>query len=363
MEKGLLICSGAGKQKNIGDYIQSVAQEQFIGRDYCYVEREKLNSFKSGKKKIKLIMNGWFMWNPENFPPSEDIIPLFISFHIVPSIAQRLLTNNCISYLKRFEPIGTRDTGTKKLLQSHGIDSYFSGCLTLTLGKDYKNEKKDGGVVFVDPYFEFGGNYNANIFVKIGRAIFYSVKYKKQIAAFSQNFNCDHKTRFGRLFPKLERVMMAASFYNSYKLSFSDQVLTRAHYISHTVNQSDFKGDDEKMEYARKLIRQYAKARLIITSRIHCALPALGLETPVIFVNSERLRGGRVRSSGRFGGLIELMHVMEWTPNAMKAITPELSKVMQDNRKIGEKTDISVMTSYKKYAKEMSERVCDFLKK
>ncbi len=42
----MLICRGAGKLKNIGDYIQSLAGEQFIGNDYCYVERETLNSLR-----------------------------------------------------------------------------------------------------------------------------------------------------------------------------------------------------------------------------------------------------------------------------------------------------------------------------
>ena len=36
---GLLVCAGSGDVKNIGDYIQSVAQEQFYDRIDTYVER------------------------------------------------------------------------------------------------------------------------------------------------------------------------------------------------------------------------------------------------------------------------------------------------------------------------------------
>ena len=38
MKNGLLICNGGGKKKNMGDYIQSVAQEQFLNPVDCYVE-------------------------------------------------------------------------------------------------------------------------------------------------------------------------------------------------------------------------------------------------------------------------------------------------------------------------------------
>lgn len=88
-------------------------------------------------------MNGWFMWNPAKFPPAPSINPLFVSFHIVPSFSERFFTKETIAYLKKFEPIGARDYGTRDLLESYGIKSYYSSCLTLTLGMHYKNEKKN----------------------------------------------------------------------------------------------------------------------------------------------------------------------------------------------------------------------------
>lgn len=108
---------------------------------------------------------------------------------------------------------------------------------------------------------------------------------------------------------------------------FDDEVLCSAHYIRHEVLQSQFHYDnDEKMEYAKYLIRKYAKAKLVVTSRIHCALPCLGIETPVIFVTSDNLEQGvgRSGSNGRFGGLIELLNLMEWTPSGVKVLTDSL---------------------------------------
>jgi polysaccharide pyruvyl transferase WcaK-like protein len=43
--------------------------------------------------------------------------------------------------------------------------------------------------------------------------------------------------------------------------------------------------DAEKFEIADTLLRKYAKAKLVVTSRIHCALPCLAMGTPVIFIN------------------------------------------------------------------------------
>ena len=73
MKIGVLECAPSSLYKNIGDYVQSVAQEQFLPKADCYVEREALNSFHSDEK-TNVIMNGWFMWHPETFPPQMTLI-------------------------------------------------------------------------------------------------------------------------------------------------------------------------------------------------------------------------------------------------------------------------------------------------
>ena len=363
MKNGLLICSGSDVRKNIGDYIQSIAQEQFIGKDYQYVERESLNTFKSDEK-VNLIMNSWFMWHPENFPPSDDINPLFISFHINPSIASKLLTEKSIAYLKKYQPIGCRDTDTMRLLQSNGIDSYFSGCLTLTLGISYKTPQKDGSIYFVDPYYEFcagGGNFSRFYRLKnYLRALYHSFKTRRVVSKFYNNFSCEFHTKLYKISARLDRFVLASCFYEAYRIHFSDDVFLQAKFISHMVVQSNFKDDDEKMNYARLLINKYARAQLIVTSRIHCALPALSVETPVVFVTSEKLRGGSIRGAGRFGGLIDLMHVMEWTKCGLKIKTPELKRILH-NGKINKSTDVGAKTEYRKLSEMMEERVRGFL--
>lgn len=359
---GLLVCAGSGPVKNIGDYIQSVAQEQFYNRIDTYVEREALDVF-SSDEKTNVIMNAWFMWNPEHFPPSSSINPLFISMHIVPSIADKMLSLSTILYLKQYEPIGARDMGTKAILERYGVQSYFSGCLTLTLGLKYKNDEKDGSIYFVDPYYELGRGKKLFKGCNILLAFFLLVKYYSHIRPLKDKFVCEFHTRLDILFPWIDKMLHLASFYDTYSKVFDDEILCSAHYIKHEVLQSQFHYDnDEKMEYARNLIRKYAKAKLVVTSRIHCALPCLGVETPVIFVTSDNLEHGANRSgsNGRFGGLIELLNVMKWTPEGVKVLTDSLRESLYKG-KISMLSKICNSKSYKPLCESLIKSVENYI--
>ncbi len=130
---------------NLGDYIQKIAVKQFLKGNITEIDRDNLKNYFG--EKIKLIINGWFMEKPNNWPPSENIIPLFISFHINPIIKSYILNKKGVEYLKQHEPIGCRDLYTKLILEKKGIRAYFSGCLTLTLDRKklkIKNNFKKG---------------------------------------------------------------------------------------------------------------------------------------------------------------------------------------------------------------------------
>lgn len=357
---GILKCSGTGAFKNIGDYIQSVAQEQFWEHKDCYVERETLNTFEA-KESVNVIMNGWFMWAPDNFPPSPAINPLFISFHIVPEIAQKLLTDQSIKYLKNYEPIGARDTGTMNILKNNGVESYFSGCLTLTLGKKYQSNKKNDNIFFVDPYFEFGGKLKQNPLKKHFKAWWYYIKNRNKVKKILKNFNYEFSSLY-RFWPSIEKKLMAASFYQSYSNFFSDDILQQAEFIQHNVKQIDFPTEESKIDYAKQLICKYATAKLVVTSRLHCGLPCLGLETPVIFVTSDALNGSSIRSAGRFGGLIDLFHVAKWVPNTVKASSKELEELSL-NGKINLNTCLKNSTKYESLKNNLISTIEQWQKK
>ena len=359
---GLLICAGSGSVKNIGDYIQSVAQEQFYDHVDTYVEREALDIFFSDEK-TNVIMNAWFMWRPEHFPPSPSINPLFVSMHIVPSIANKMLSSESVAYLKQYEPIGARDIGTKEILEHYGVKSYFSGCLTLTLGLKYKSKEKDGLIYFVDPYYELGGGKRLFKGYNYIYALFLLMKHFRHVQGLKKNFAYEFRSCLYRILPVLDKWLHLASFYDTYSKTFDDNVLYSALYIKHEVEQSQFDYDNgKKMEYARNLVRKYAKAKLIVTSRIHCALPCLGVETPVIFVTSKNLEKGMGRggSNGRFSGLIELLNQMEWTSTGLKVSTESLRKSLCRG-KVTLKSKICNDTSYKPICDSLVNRVKEYL--
>lgn len=311
MKEGLLICTGEYDHKNIGDFIQSLAAQQYYNHTDILVEREELNNFQS-VERTKIILNGWFMRHPENWPPSKDLDPLITSLHIVPRVAERMLSPEGISYFKKHEPIGCRDTGTMKILQEKGIDCYFSGCLTLTLGLKYKSSQRNSNIIFVDPYYDIILKGKKSIF-KVSQIIkhiknffknkTFIVKLRKQ-----GNFVCEFNTPIARFSKRLHELWCITAFYSTYKTLFSDEVLFNAEYITHNVPQALFENDYDKLEYAETLLKKYSKAHFVVTSRIHCALPCLGLETPVLFVNSSGLN--TLRSNGRFGGLLDLFYTL-----------------------------------------------------
>ncbi|SFD71847.1 glycosyltransferase [Streptomyces aidingensis] len=78
------------------------------------------------------IVFGWYMrriWGRHDFPLHPAIRPLFLSFHLNRS---EILTPGAVAYLKKYGPVGCRDWHTVDRLLSHGVDAFFSGCVTTT---------------------------------------------------------------------------------------------------------------------------------------------------------------------------------------------------------------------------------------
>ena len=103
MKTGILGFIGS---KNIGDYVQTKAVIDLVGsKNIKILDRENLDKYNDNV--IQTIINGWFMESPENWPPSKKIKPLFISFHLNPSIKTEFLKDESIKYFKSHEPVGS----------------------------------------------------------------------------------------------------------------------------------------------------------------------------------------------------------------------------------------------------------------
>lgn len=301
---------------NVGDNIQSLAAKQFMPRVDTYINRECLAEYHG--EKMKVIMNGWFTHNYNNWVPSEDIEPLFVSFHVNNTAAPGMLNDKGIAYLKKHEPIGCRDQFTADLLKSKGIEAYFSGCLTLTLDS-YKVDDSERGdkIYIVDPLYSYPRWEKVTMdwkwFVKsiLNGKLFQLGKKKKHLKNF-----------------------------------ISSDLLKSAIYINQEPPANTY-NDDQKFAMAEDLLHQYAKAKLVITSRIHCALPCLAMGTPVIFINGF----DSFVDSCRFDGILELFNRID-----INAKTGEFSANFPLEGKITKDTVVKNLEKHHVLAEQLKEK-------
>ena len=337
MINGLLIYKNYDGHFNIGDYIQSLAARQFFEKGIDkYIQREELNNYYG--EKVKLFMNGWFMHEPENWPPSEDVYPFFVSFHMNSFAYKLLLAPHSIEYLKKWEPIGCRDRKTVELFEEQGIKAYFSGCLTLTLGINYSSNDKRTHVYFVDPYFEVGKNI-----VSIAKYSFHLLLNFRKIKIISE-----------KIFKKynVKSIIKSAAFFSNYQKVFDNSIMDEIIFIKHNVKGADFESEEKKFEYAEELIHCYSNAKLVVTSRIHCALPCLGMNTPVIYIeNLEQ----KETSACRLDGIKDLFNIITYRKGIMKIIFSDLKKIYLN-------TSIQNKKDFLSYQSSLHERGSEFVK-
>lgn len=358
--------------KNIGDYVQAVATRQFVHPIDEYIEQEEADKYyPRDHKKIRLIMNGWFQWRAENWPPSEYIEPLLVSMHISPIKAKELLNPQGIEFLKKNGPVGCRDLYTKDLLESVGVPAYFSACMTLTLGKNYyvpKSERK--GVCIVDPYFEIpeivkeiDGKKKVD-FWKVFSSIFYFMRHFITIKKLAKNtfFRDYSPTGFlDRKRSKFRKYYKAGLFYKTYSKKFERNLLLNSEYITHwmDVDMSGIVDNDDLLNIAESLIKKYASAEMIITSRIHAGLPSLGCDTPVVFISNEEVtsENGSFNTPGRLGGLLDFFRVMSLDVSNFKTDDDVFAKI----DKFGFNTKFENKNDWKPYAERLIEQCEEFM--
>lgn len=239
--------------ENVGNEIQSIAARRFLPQIDYHVDFNNLASFKADEE-FKMIMNAWYLHDKKSWPPiDENINPLLISMHLNTNntnTPEAFLSDESREFLSKYGPVGARDPLTQEFLQSNGIDSYFSGCLTLTL-KGEENVEKEDYIVLVD----------------VSQDVLEFVKSKtdKQIYVVSQALPTNlNKRKLDDLYFYLED-----RIYNS----------------------------QEKFFYGECLLNLYQRASCVITKRLHVALPCLALETPVLLINDDIING-EIRFSG-----------------------------------------------------------------
>lgn len=238
------------KTRNIGDDIQSVAASRFLPRVDQFVERDLLASY-APEQATKLICHGWFGTKPQNFGFGPGVDPLLLSMHISErsnfdkggdAVAFATVLRSVPELkaeLSRFGPVGARDLATLRLLRELGIEGYYSGCLTLTLERD--------------PLLQRGGEIVA----------------------------CDVPDE---IFARLREISNGP-----------------IRIIRHAIEPSH--DERQRLAEAERLLGIYQTAALVVTTRLHCALPCVAYGTPVLFLVHDF-------EAERFDGLLDLMQTV-----------------------------------------------------
>lgn len=251
---------------NLGDHVQVLAGQRLMDRlgvqPRFFVDRDDeiatADQIVGRSEPVGILLNGWFKWNGEAWPPHPLLLPLFLGFHIRLGRCPELISPEAVDYYRRYGPIGCRDTYTQSLLADLGVDSFVSRCLSLTFMRRTPNTRQQRDVFVV--------------------------------------------SRDERL------------------LDLLPESLGQFEFVSHYSDSTDF---DENMDAARSLLNMYrTRARFIVTTLLHCALPALAMGIPVVVfypINSETGHESDLERFTALDGLVRVYHPSEidevdWDP-------------------------------------------------
>lgn len=226
---GLLAYPGI---ENLGDVMQARAAKRFLPQVDCLIERERLATLQHAGP-VKLIMNGWFMHDADQWPAHPSINPLLVSMHFVEarparirkwikSSRERMLSGAGADYLREHGPVSARDLVTCEVLEDKGIPAFHSGCLTLTLTHERKRKRGDYLVA------------------------------------------CDLSPRQTAAL----RLMAAGR-----------EIISTTHLGGDILDQR------QQEQAVEDLLDLYANAAAVVTTRIHAAQPCLAIGTPVLLVH------------------------------------------------------------------------------
>ncbi|WP_438478754.1 polysaccharide pyruvyl transferase family protein [Streptococcus pluranimalium] len=208
---------------NIGDEIQSLAAKRFLPKVDYYLNRDYLNYFiPETHDDIKLIMNSWYTHHSENFPVVQPTVkPLLTSMYFADHTKSAFSSADNVAFFNEFGPVGARSTDTVSFMESIGVDTYFSGCVTLTLQSEPSIKKRD---------FILAVDVPKEALEKIQKESKYPVV---NISVYATHKNLTNSQRF---------------------------------------------------KLAQYYLYLYQSARSVVTMRIHTMMPCLALKTPVLML-------------------------------------------------------------------------------
>ena len=270
-DHGVVIGSLKASTENLGDYIQILACLRLLEtldlRPSIYLDRDTelaaAPALEACSGRVLLPLNGWFkrtVGSDPQWPPHERIIPVFIGFHVRPHQCPALLEPRSIDYMKAHGPVGCRDPFTIRALNEKGVSTYLSHCLSLSFAK-----RKPG---------------------EVGDTVVVASRDREIIDVLPPEYRNDHI------------------------------------YVNHYMVRDCF---SQYLTEAKSFLASYrTRARLVITTFLHCALPCIAMGIPVIaFLPRPQYDFQKTSDEERFSGLMEIAPVhrfgdmsnVDWNPH------------------------------------------------
>ncbi|MFL6603936.1 MAG: capsular polysaccharide synthesis protein [Steroidobacteraceae bacterium] len=259
---------------NLGDNIQIIAAENLLRRaglvpSFFADMTEGLAQPPpvSGELAPGIVLNGWFdtHWR---WPPHSAYRPLYLGFHIGYH-EPTLISPAALDHYAAHGPIGCRDRYTLSVLRSYGVEAFLSHCLTLTFARRLPDPDR-----------------------------------QKEVFVVSRD---------------------------RWILNYLPSSLGSYTFISH-YDYSDpepYEFEKHKRQAAELLKAYRDRAKLIVTTLLHCALPAAAMGIPVVvFYPPDEGRGREQFDLARLSSLAELVRVF-WVSEAAhvdwQGYTPDVS--------------------------------------
>ena len=220
---------------NLGDYVQTLATRRALSqvlpvKGFSYWDRDSLSFYKSDNQyedSVICVMQGWFS-HSLGFLPNKNIIPVWLGSHF-DEATQKYLKEILVMNPNYFCPeVGCRDLYTLDFCKKFHIPSYLSRCLTLTFPKRTETDKHE------------------------------------------KVFLVDIPENWENLLPK--KILDESVRVHQRWVKFGDE-----HW-------------SQSMERAEALLSEYkSKAKLVITTALHCAAPCVAMGIPVILIQEDSL--------------------------------------------------------------------------
>ncbi len=223
---------------NIGDDVQSLtlAQGHLFGEPDLWVDRDAFPDY-ADAGPIDLVANGFFICPDRTgalaFPPPPNFRVRYIAL-----CASNLPdTRATWEHLRASAPIGCRDWHTLRLCRERGVEAYFASCPSCLLERDFDNNGDSGG----EP-----GEYDPD-----GPIVLVDVN-PKRLPPFGipgRPFVC----------------------------------------LTNRVRPEDYPDQAARFAALKWRLRVLRSAALVITNRLHVAMPCLGLGVPVVMVEADEI--------------------------------------------------------------------------